>query len=89
MEKVYVALDATDEVIRDAKAVRADLLLTHHPMVFAPIKKVNTDDFIGRRLVELIQSDISYYAMHTNYDVVTMGRWRAKCWGCATRKSWK
>lgn len=73
VKKVYVALDATDEVIRDAKAVGAGLLLTHHPMVFAPIKKVNTDDFTGRRLVELIQSDISYYAMHTNYDVVTMG----------------
>lgn len=73
VKKVYIALDATDAVIREAKAVGAELLLTHHPMVFAPIKKVNTDDFTGRRLVALIQSDISYYAMHTNYDVVTMG----------------
>lgn len=73
VKKAYIALDATDAVIRDAKEVGADFLLTHHPMVFAPVKKVNTDDFTGRRLVELIQSNISYYAMHTNYDVVTMG----------------
>lgn len=73
VRKVYLALDATDEVIRDAKEAGADLLLTHHPLLFAPVKKVNTDDFTGRRLVELIQSDISCYAMHTNYDVVTMG----------------
>lgn len=73
VKKIYLALDATEQVIKDAEAVGADFLLTHHPMLFAPVKKVNTDDFIGRRLVELIQSDITYYAMHTNYDVITMG----------------
>lgn len=73
VEKVYIALDATDQVIGKARNVGADLLLTHHPLLFAPIKKVNTDDFTGRRIVNLIQSGISCYAMHTNYDVVTMG----------------
>lgn len=73
VKNVYIALDATDRVIQDAKAVEADLLLTHHPMIFGALKRVTTDDFTGRRLVELIQNDISYYAMHTNYDVVTMG----------------
>ncbi len=73
VEKVYIALDATDQVIEKARNVGTDLLLTHHPLLFAPIKKVNTDDFTGRRIVSLIQSGISCYAMHTNYDVVTMG----------------
>lgn len=69
---VYVALDATDAAIRAAKEAGADLLVMHHPLVFSPLKKINTDDFIGRRLVELIQNHISCYAIHTNYDVVTM-----------------
>lgn len=69
---VYVALDATSEVIDDAIRKHADLLLTHHPLIFKGIKKVNTDDFVGRRIVKLIQNDISYYAMHTNFDVMGM-----------------
>lgn len=72
VHRVYLALDATDKVIAEAKSVRTDMLITHHPMLMGAVKKINTDDFTGRRLVELIQSDISYYAMHTNYDVVTM-----------------
>lgn len=69
---VYIALDATDEVIEDAVRVGADMLLTHHPLIFKKLSRVNTDDFIGRRVYELIRNDISYYAMHTNFDVMGM-----------------
>lgn len=69
---VYIALDATDEVIEEAIRLGADLLLTHHPLIFRKLGRVNTDDFIGRRIYELIRNDISYYAMHTNFDVMGM-----------------
>lgn len=69
IKKVYIALDATEETITEAVAEGADLLLTHHPMIFKGLKKVNTQDFTGRRVVRLIQNHISYYAMHTNFDV--------------------
>lgn len=72
VETIYIALDATDEVVEDAMRVGADLLLTHHPLIFKKLSRVNTDDFIGRRIVSLIQKDISYYAMHTNFDVMGM-----------------
>ena len=72
VHKVYIAVDATDEVIQEAIAFGADMLVTHHPLIFSPIKKVTNQDFIGRRVVQLIQKDISYYAMHTNYDVMGM-----------------
>ena len=72
VETIYIALDATDEVIADAVRVGADMLLTHHPLIFKKLSHVNTDDFIGRRIVKLIQNDISYYAMHTNFDVMGM-----------------
>ena len=68
IKKVLIALDATDEVVEQAVSERVDLLLTHHPLIFRPLKKVNDQDFIGRRLVKLIQADICYYAMHTNFD---------------------
>lgn len=67
--KILLALDATDEVVEQAAREQADMLLTHHPLIFKPLKKINDQDFISRRILKLIQSDISYYAMHTNFDV--------------------
>ncbi len=72
VKKIYVALDATDEVIEQAVAANADMLITHHPLIFSPLKKITDEHFIGGRVVKLLQHDISYYAMHTNYDVCGM-----------------
>lgn len=68
VSKILVALDATDVVVELAVKENCDFLLTHHPLIFQPLKKINDQDFIGRRLVKLIQADISCYAMHTNFD---------------------
>ena len=72
VKKIYVAVDATDEVIEAACACKADMLITHHPLIFGGRMKIANEDFIGRRLLKLIREDISYYAMHTNYDVLGM-----------------
>ena len=72
VQKIYVAVDPTDEVIQDAVEWGADMLITHHPLIFSGIKCVNNLDFEGRRVLKLAQNDISYYAMHTNYDVMGM-----------------
>ena len=69
VKKIYIALDATDEVIDEAVKNGADMLITHHPMIFSPIKKIHNLDFVGGRILKLIQNDISYYAMHTNFDI--------------------
>ena len=72
VHKIYIALDATEETIEEAIALEADMLLTHHPMIFKGLKKVNTEDFTGKRVMSLIRADIAYYAMHTNFDVKGM-----------------
>jgi len=69
---VYIALDATDEVIDAAIECEADLIITHHPLIFSAMKSVRADDYIGRRVLKLARYDISYYAMHTNFDVMGM-----------------
>lgn len=69
VKKAMVALDATDEVVDEAVRGGADLLLTHHPLIFKPLKKVNDEDFVSRRILRLIQADICYVAMHTNFDI--------------------
>ena len=72
IQKIYIALDATDEAIEEAIANGADMLLTHHPMIFKGMKRVTQEDFTGRRIIRLIQNDMVYYAMHTNFDVMGM-----------------
>ena len=52
----------------------ADMILTHHPMIFTNIRKINNHTFTGRKILTLIRKGISYYAMHTNYDVLGMAR---------------
>ena len=78
VERVYVALDATDDAIAEAAARKADMLLTHHPMIFKGLKKVTDQDFIGRRVIALIRHDIACYAMHTNFDIAGMAELAAE-----------
>ena len=75
IKRIYIAVDATTEAIAEAESVGADMLLTHHPLIFKGIKKVNSEDFIGRRILTLLHADMCYYAMHTNFDVM---EWRMR-----------
>lgn len=72
IKKIYLALDATTDVIEDAVSQGADLLLTHHPLIFSGIKRIEEKDFLGERLLTLIENHVACYAMHTNYDVKRM-----------------
>ena len=72
VKRIYIALDATDEVIDAAIDTKADMIVTHHPLIFGGMKRINNQDFLGRRILKLIANDICCYAMHTNYDVFGM-----------------
>lgn len=72
VKKIFLALDVTDETLTAAIEAGADMMITHHPLIFSGMKKVTADDFIGRRVIKLIQNKIAYYAMHTNFDVIGM-----------------
>ena len=64
VEKILVALDITAEVVTEAVKGKYDLIVSHHPLIFRAMKHITDEDFIGRRIVKMIQSDISYFAMH-------------------------
>ena len=72
VHSVYIALDATSQVVKDAVGCKADILLTHHPLIFSPLKRIVSDDFVGKRLIKLMENHMIYYAMHTNYDIRRM-----------------
>ena len=68
VKKILLTVDVDDVAVKRAVESRADMIVSHHPLIFKPIKSVTDGDFIGRRLVTMIQADISYFAMHTNFD---------------------
>lgn len=69
---VFLALDLTETTLQEAMDNGADMIITHHPMIFHGIKKINNHDFTGRKVMKLFRSGIQYYAMHTNYDILGM-----------------
>lgn len=74
VQHVFLALDLTETVLEEAIAAGADMILTHHPMIFGGIKQINHKSFTGRKILSLIRHNMTYYAMHTNYDVLGMGK---------------
>lgn len=72
VHKIYIALDADGEAVDQAARCGCDMILTHHPLLFSAIKSIRDEDFIGHRLITMIENRINYYAMHTNFDVAVM-----------------
>ena len=68
VNKVLVALDPFEHVCQEAAQWSADVLLTHHPLIFQGLKTVTDDDSIGRGIMTLIRNDISAINAHTNLD---------------------
>src|SRR5690606_19503604 len=71
--RVLVALDLTPAVVTEAEAMGADLVVTHHPLLFRPLRKVTADDAAGALALRLARAGIAYYAIHTNLDAAPGG----------------
>lgn len=71
--KIMIALDITDEVIEEASLLGAELIVSHHPLIFNAIKSVRNDNLTGKKIIALIQKGISAICLHTNLDIVDGG----------------
>lgn len=73
VSRILICLDVSDEVIELAIQSEAQLIISHHPMIFSPMKQLRTDLPLGRRLQKLLKHDISVFAAHTNLDIAEGG----------------
>ena len=73
VRRVLIALDVTPNVLEEAQQFNADLIVSHHPVIYKPIKGITGDTYSGRLLLKAIDANISIYCMHTNYDVAEDG----------------
>lgn len=70
VSRVMIALDASRRTVEWAVEEKIDLLITHHPMIFSPLKRWTEDNFVADKALMLAENGICYYAMHTNFDAV-------------------
>lgn len=68
IHKVLTSLEMTDEIVEEAIREDADMIITHHPLIFGGIKSVDSRDMTGSMIVKLIQAGISVYSSHTPFD---------------------
>jgi len=66
--RVQISLDITERVIDHAVENNVDMIISHHPMIFSPLKAINNSSLNGRKILKLIKNNIAVYSMHTNLD---------------------
>ena len=73
VQRVLLALDLTPAVVREAISKKADLIITHHPLLFRPPSSITTSDPIGRIALALAEKKIALFSAHTNLDFTRGG----------------
>ena len=73
VSSVLLGLDCTEQLVDEAIACGADLIVTHHPLIFSGLKKISPEDPTGAAVFKAISNGISIYAAHTNADKVISG----------------
>ena len=73
VRRVLFALDVTENVLDEAEVMHADLLVTHHPLMFNGIKHLTEDDYEAHLIRRMIRMGLSHIAAHTNLDQASGG----------------
>lgn len=73
VKRIMVALDAGRDPVEAAVSAGCQLLLTHHPLIFTPLKKIVIDDPVGSLIFLAVRHDLAILSLHTNYDIAPGG----------------
>jgi dinuclear metal center YbgI/SA1388 family protein len=66
IDRVYVCIDLDEELVE--RLPEGSLLITHHPLIFSPLKSLEASGYPAKLLMRLVQKKIALVAMHTNFD---------------------
>ncbi len=74
IKNILLCLEVTDETLDDAIKKNCNLIITHHPLLFSPLKKIDLHkDKISKLIEKIIKNDITLYSAHTNLDFTKDG----------------
>jgi len=77
VHRALVAVDVTDDVLDEAESEGCDIVITHHPLIFHPLKRLDGSNYVARAVERAVRSRIALYACHTNLDSAAGGMsWR-------------
>ena len=76
INNIYISIDLDEELL--SKVEKNSLIITHHPLIFSGLKRVNFDTYSTKLLKELIKKDISLISMHTNIDKTHLNKYVAE-----------
>ncbi|WP_114749104.1 Nif3-like dinuclear metal center hexameric protein [Pleomorphovibrio marinus] len=70
---VLCSLDATEEVVKEAKENNCNVIVAHHPIIFKGLKSLTGKNYVERTVIKAIKEEVAIYAIHTNLDHVAHG----------------
>ena len=73
IENIYISIDLDEELVSSVK--EKSLIITHHPLIFSGLKRINYDTYSTKLLRELIKKDICLISMHTNIDKTHLNKY--------------
>ncbi len=73
VKSILLTLDVTDGAIEHAKKNGYDVIISHHPLIFKPIKSLSTSDITSKRAIKALLSGVSVMSFHTRLDALSGG----------------
>lgn len=73
VHKILLAVDPTEALVDEAIEKNCNMIITHHPLLFHPIKNITSRDYRAATIKKLLKNDIALYASHTCFDVSPFG----------------
>ena len=70
---IIITLDITENVVNEAVQKKCNLIVSHHPVIFKGLKKINGKNYVERCVIKAIKNNIALYAIHTNLDNIAKG----------------
>ena len=81
-DRVLICLNVDQHTIQQAIDHHCQLIVSHHPFLFHPVKEIDQNTTLGHNIIQLIKHDVTVYSMHTNYDALKMNTKNKKKMGC-------
>lgn len=73
VKKALFCLDVTDAVVARAKEIGADVIVSHHPLIFSPLSALTAERAVPARVLALVKAEIAVFSFHTRFDAVAGG----------------
>jgi dinuclear metal center YbgI/SA1388 family protein len=73
VKSALICVDVTDGVLDEAGNAGCDIIISHHPLIFTPLKRLSGNTLTERLLLKAVKQDVAIYSAHTNLDVIGNG----------------